>query len=155
MNNNIVYVRRKDCYQGGEWKTFCESIGRSCNEVFAATRVHELYVMVDSATDEKHTFVHYKFYTVDETEYKKSLLNKVPEVDNNVLRPKHYEILDEPTIELLARTSTLAEWRGFCRNNILKYRLRAGKKDKLEQDIGKADEYEVIFKQYKHLCRQE
>ena len=72
-----------------------------------------------------------------------------------VFQPKHYELFpDIESIEIIACSLTLDEWRGFCLGNCIKYRLRAGKKDKLEQDIGKANNYaNNLFNDFKHLCR--
>lgn len=69
--------------------------------------------------------------------------------------PKHYEVLDGvEAIELIASSLSLAEFRGYCLGNILKYRLRAGKKDDIKKDIKKADEYILLFDEYKHLCKR-
>ena len=71
-----------------------------------------------------------------------------------VRSPKHYEILnDVESITVIASALTVEGWEGFCLGNILKYRIRAGKKDKLQQDIDKADYYVELFEKHKHLCR--
>lgn len=90
----------------------------------------------------------------------KSLLAQVESdkpapVNDPVHKPKHYEVIDGvESIELIAAGLTLDEWRGFCLGNIMKYRFRAGKKDKLEQDIAKANEYEMLFNKHKGKCRK-
>lgn len=68
--------------------------------------------------------------------------------------PKHYKMLDLDTIELIARTMTVDQFRAHCRGCIMKYRFRAGKKDadKALQDIAKANEYEKLFDDYKVYC---
>ncbi|AGN34150.1 hypothetical protein VPPG_00025 [Vibrio phage VD1] len=72
-----------------------------------------------------------------------------------IKNPKHYSILDGvESITIIACSMTVDEWRGFCLGNIIKYRLRAGNKDALEQDIGKADYYKELFEKHKHLCKQ-
>lgn len=72
---------------------------------------------------------------------------------DNVTRPAHYQIIDNiESIDVIARSMTVEQFKGFCLGNILKYRIRAGKKDALEQDIAKANEYEKIFEAKKHLC---
>lgn len=72
-----------------------------------------------------------------------------------IKNPKYYQILEGvESIEVIACSLTSDEWKGFCLGNILKYRIRAGKKDELTQDIGKADFYEVLYLKHKHLCRQ-
>lgn len=71
-----------------------------------------------------------------------------------VVAPSHYQFFPElEAIEVIASTLTLAEFRGYCLGNRLKYRLRAGKKDKLEQDIQKSDFYVELFEKHKHLCK--
>lgn len=77
-------------------------------------------------------------------------------MDNNdmVKNPKHYQLIGQETITIIAASMTLDEWRGYCRGNAIKYRLRLGKKDPVEQDLGKAEFYEVLFEQHKHLCRE-
>lgn len=79
-------------------------------------------------------------------------LSKTKDVINN---PSHYDMMGANTIEILACAMTQAEWRGFCLGNTLKYRIRAGKKDNLQQDIDKANNYETLYEKHKHLCRKE
>ena len=72
-----------------------------------------------------------------------------------VKSPKHYQVfLDIEAIDVIAGSMTEEMFKGYCFGNALKYRLRAGKKDALEQDIGKAGEYELLFDKWKHLCRK-
>lgn len=71
----------------------------------------------------------------------------------NVTNPKHYQLFDGiESIEIIARSMTVERFLGFCLGSTLKYRLRAGKKDDLMQDIAKADQFEILFKKYRHLC---
>jgi len=73
---------------------------------------------------------------------------------DNVRNPKHYQILEGvESIDVIACSLTLEGWKGFCLGNITKYRLRAGKKGELEQDIAKADYYEELFEIKKYLCK--
>lgn len=39
--------------------------------------------------------------------------------------------------------------------SILKYRLRAGGKDDVMQELGKADKYQELYTEHKHLCKGE
>ncbi len=85
--------------------------------------------------------------------------NTIPYLDKNsneqVRNPKHYDVGEDLTvIETMARTSTRAEFNGFCRNTALKYRLRAGKKGTgtVHQDLAKADEYGLLFDEYVQYC---
>jgi len=74
---------------------------------------------------------------------------------DQVKNPKHYQIIDGfESITIIASAMTIEQWKGFCLGNIIKYRLRAGNKDKLEQDIAKADFYKELYDMHKHLCRQ-
>ncbi|ATJ04770.1 nucleotide kinase [Escherichia phage ZG49] len=66
-----------------------------------------------------------------------------------VRKPSHYQVFDGvESIEIIARSMTVSEFRGFCMGNVLKYRLRAGKKSELatmEKDLNKADFYQELF----------
>ena len=73
-------------------------------------------------------------------------------MNDAVKQPKHYLIMGEETITIIARSMTLDEWRGYCRGNVLKHRLRAGKKDDATQDLAKADFYEELFEMHKDKC---
>jgi hypothetical protein len=78
--------------------------------------------------------------------------------DNNdqVRKPNHYQMIDGvESIQVIACSLTRDEWRGFCLGNELKYRIRAGKKDALQQDIDKANEYGLLFEKHKELNRGE
>ena len=76
-------------------------------------------------------------------------------MSDQIKNPKHYQILEGvESIEIIASALTEDQWKGFCLGNILKYRIRAGKKDELTQDIGKADFYEELYDMHKNLCRQ-
>jgi hypothetical protein len=73
-----------------------------------------------------------------------------------VKTPSHYMLFDgTESIEVIARSMTVSEFRGFCFGNVLKYRLRAGKKSELatmEQDLNKAEFYKELFNKHKELC---
>ena len=80
----------------------------------------------------------------------------VPDVKPNdqVKNPSHYQIIEGfESITIIASALTVEQWKGFCIGNILKYRIRAGKKGDLKQDIDKADFYEELYEQHKHLCK--
>jgi len=60
-----------------------------------------------------------------------------------VNEPNHYKLFG--TVEVIDMIKTLLteeEFKGYLKGNCLKYRLRAGKKDNVEQDIAKALRYE-------------
>ena len=70
-----------------------------------------------------------------------------------VNHPQHYQFFPElEAIEVIARSTTREQFYGYCLGNRLKYRLRAGNKDKLEQDIDKSDKYLELYEKYKGLC---
>lgn len=90
----------------------------------------------------------------------KSLAAQVAEIPTTsadsfsaVDKPKHYQFFPElEAIEVIARSMTQEQFYGYCLGNRLKYRLRAGNKDKLEQDIAKSDKYLELYEQHKGKC---
>lgn len=75
-------------------------------------------------------------------------------MSDQVKQPPHYLVLgDLEAIEVIARSLTAEQWLGYCAGNKIKYRLRAGKKDDLQQDIAKADEYELLYEKFKGVCK--
>lgn len=76
--------------------------------------------------------------------------------DDGVRKPSHYQVFDGlESIEVIARSMTVSEFRGFCMGNVLKYRLRAGKKSELatmEKDLNKAAFYQELFDLHKGKC---
>lgn len=74
---------------------------------------------------------------------------------NDVVKsPKHYQIIEGvESIDIIASAMTVEQFKGFCLGNIIKYRMRAGNKDELNQDINKANFYVDLFDMKKHLCR--
>ena len=76
--------------------------------------------------------------------------------DDGVRKPSHYQVFDGlESIEVIARSMTVSEFRGFCMGNVLKYRLRAGKKSELstmEKDLSKAAFYQELFDLHKGKC---
>lgn len=90
----------------------------------------------------------------------KSLAAQVAEIPTTsadsfspVDKPKHYQFFpDLEAIEVIARSMTQEQFYGYCLGNRLKYRLRAGNKDKLEQDIAKSDKYLELYEKCKGLC---
>lgn len=68
--------------------------------------------------------------------------------------PKHYSVFEDvEAIQVIAGAMTEQQFYGYCLGNILKYRLRAGGKDDVMQELGKADKYQELYNQHKHLCR--
>lgn len=74
-------------------------------------------------------------------------------VTDAVNSPRHYQFFpDLEAIVVIARSMTQEQFYGYCLGNRLKYRLRAGNKDKLEQDIAKSDKYLELYEQHKGEC---
>lgn len=73
--------------------------------------------------------------------------------DHGAKNPSHYNHFGIDDIEIIAGASTVDEWRGFCRGSWMKYRLRMGAKDAIEQEMFKSNNYIELFDEYKHLCR--
>lgn len=73
-----------------------------------------------------------------------------------VAKPKHYQFFpDMEAIDVIARSMTVSEFRGYCLGNRLKYRLRAGAKDDPKQELDKSDAYLKLFERCKGLCYAE
>lgn len=71
-----------------------------------------------------------------------------------VNHPKHYAVFEQlEAIEVIASSMTTDQFYGYCLGNILKYRLRAGGKDDVMQELGKADRYQGLYNEFKHLCK--
>ena len=73
-----------------------------------------------------------------------------------VTNPSHYMLFDDiEAIEVIARSMTNEQFKGYCLGNVLKYRLRAGKKSELatmEKDLNKAAFYQELFDMHKGKC---
>lgn len=73
-----------------------------------------------------------------------------------VTKPSHYMLFDDiEAIEVIARSMTREQFKGYCFGNILKYRLRAGKKSELaylEKDLAKAGFYGELYEKHKDKC---
>lgn len=73
-----------------------------------------------------------------------------------VKKPSHYDVIEGiQAIELIARSMTKEQFYGYCLGNIMKYRFRVGKKDAIDQDLGKAKQYVELYEKYKGLCYAE
>ncbi len=83
--------------------------------------------------------------------------SKATSVDvDGVKQPSHYQLFEGvEAIEVIARSMTQEMFKGYCLGNILKYRLRAGKKSELatlEKDMAKATFYLELYEKHKGLC---
>lgn len=65
------------------------------------------------------------------------------DVFDYVNNPKHYDLFADGTksFDVISKTLTPEEYKGFLKGNILKYRLRAGKKGDASICIDKANWY--------------
>lgn len=84
------------------------------------------------------------------------LIDNKPQDIDGVLTPSHYMLFDDiEAIEVIARSMTREQFKGYCLGNILKYRLRAGKKSELaflEKDMAKAGFYGELYEKHKGKC---
>lgn len=83
----------------------------------------------------------------------RAVKDKINDELDQVENPSHYQLIEGvESIEIISRSMTQEQWRGFCLGNMLKYRIRAGKKDKLQQDIDKANFYGELYETHKTKC---
>ena len=126
-----------------EFISTCQRSKKLASSVFVVSEVGALWIKLEGMS-----------YGWDSAQF--ALVNHTSQevVNQDVVAPSHYQFFpDLEAIEVIASTLTLAEFRGYCLGNRLKYRLRAGNKDKLEQDIQKSDFYIKLFNKHKHLCK--
>ena len=91
--------------------------------------------------------------TKNQDDYEERPQELQAEKADNVRKPSHYQLIDGiESIEIIARSMTAEQWKGFCLGNMLKYRIRAGKKDALQQDIDKANYYGELYELHKGKC---
>ena len=148
----ILYLRRLPKHQDGNWAIACRNAGKDVNSIFIVRET-------DSSVYNFHelgpvSWFKGAFEILQEASTEQNSSTQVAQKDA-VINPNHYDMMGANTIEILAAAMTEAEWRGFCLGNTLKYRIRAGKKDDLQQDIDKANNYERLYEKHKHLCRKD
>lgn len=134
-------VVRKDSHVGGVWADVCGQL------------------RVDPSTPRLVTHVEDGLLTLDEcrtswnAEFFRLFYSTSGAASDAVNSPKHYQFFpDLEAIEVIARSMTQEQFYGYCLGNRLKYRLRAGNKDKLEQDIAKSDKYSELYEQHRGKC---
>lgn len=77
-----------------------------------------------------------------------------PSISDAVNSPQHYQVFpDREAIEIIASSMTIEQFYGYCLGNFLKYRLRLGAKDEVQQELGKSNKYKELYEKYKHLCK--
>lgn len=73
---------------------------------------------------------------------------------DEVHSPQHYQVFpDKEAIEIIASSMTTEQFYGYCLGNFLKYRLRIGAKDEVQQELGKSNKYKELYEKHKHLCK--
>lgn len=76
------------------------------------------------------------------TEDNKEMNNVIPVVDDGTAAASpHYNSLGVQPIEVMEDTLTHEEFKGFLKGNMIKYAMRAGKKDPTEKDVNKYNQY--------------
>lgn len=67
-----------------------------------------------------------------------------------VQNPAHYDLFPgQQVIDIIRATLTPAEFAGYLKGNVLKYRLRAGEKGDPVEDLGKAAKYRTWLYEYR------
>lgn len=142
-------VVRTTQYRGKGWLHFCEGLG-----VPASAPMRVTFVDGDTLFLENWNSMPWSGdFFVDAGPTIPAPQEAPREHTDAVNSPKHYQFfLDLEAIEVIARSMTEEQFYGYCLGNRLKYRLRAGNKDKLEQDIAKSDKYLELFEKHKGLC---
>ena len=143
-------VVRKPEHRNYVWIDFCRSIG-----VPSGAPVRVCAVLGDAAVSleggSKELWSADCFQAVSAPGTPEEL--PAPKASDAVNSPKHYQFFpDLEAIEVIARSMTQEQFYGYCLGNRLKYRLRAGNKDKLEQDIAKSDKYSELYEQHRGKC---
>lgn len=151
-------VKRKPEYLNYYWKEWCHSNGVAADAKLTVDYYNQgLGTLGLSLDNGQGTWFDRYFFVCTEEETHPVVQQPkpvpVPEHDM-VKKPKHYAFFDEvESIQVIASSMTKEEFRGFCFGNQLKYRMRAGKKDNVEQELNKSDFYIELFNQHKDLCR--
>ena len=76
-------------------------------------------------------------------------IDLVGEVQSDpVNHPRHYQWFDTEVINVMKKVLTTEEYLGFLKGNSLKYRMRAGRKNTVFEDIRKAMFYEDLYQKF-------
>ena len=69
--------------------------------------------------------------------------------DEAITSPAHYKVSQGlQVVDMIRHVLTHEEFRGYCLGNIIKYRMRAGKKTMSPlEDLGKAHVYETWLRE--------
>lgn len=139
-------VTRLAQHRKPHWAQFCHELGMSDGHPLVVTGILNGLLILEGCN---RTWNPDYFQLISTTRLPKST-QKAPDAVNS---PKHYQFFpDLEAIEVIARSMTKEQFYGYCLGNRLKYRLRAGNKDKLEQDIAKSDKYSELYEQHRGKC---
>jgi hypothetical protein len=73
---------------------------------------------------------------------KAEIMEQIERANDVVHFPNHYKIAEGiEVIDIIEKSLTPEQFEGYLLGNILKYRLRAGEKGDLKEDIGKSNRY--------------
>lgn len=130
-----------------DWAEFCMRLRVPYDGPFTVTAVLDGGVILDGCNGHLWDPCHFEVVSISFIQESKP---KAPDAVNS---PQHYQFFqDLEAIEVIARSMTQEQFYGYCLGNRLKYRLRAGNKDKLEQDIAKSDKYLELYEQHRGKC---
>ena len=136
-------VVRKAGYISGTWSERCQSLYISPHDPREVLEVEGARITLNG--DHGGWDASY-FNVIKEAPQRKQAADAVNS-------PQHYQFFSGlEAIEVIARSMTKEQFYGYCLGNRLKYRLRAGNKDKLEQDIAKSDKYLELYEQHSGKC---
>lgn len=92
--------------------------------------------------------------TVEDSPYCSACRTKYPKPPDacnigagSAINQKHYTATTVQPIEIMQMHLTAEEFQGFLKCNIIKYVLRAGKKDEVEREIDKVVQYAKWLRQ--------
>ncbi|UVX29024.1 nucleotide kinase [Klebsiella phage VLCpiA1o] len=140
-------LRRWAQYRTLDWADFCSQLGVACGSPFTVTAVLDGRVILEGCNGHLWDPHHFEMISAS------AVCGDNGKVLAAVHSPKHYQFFpDLEAIVVIARSMTQEQFYGYCLGNRLKYRLRAGNKDKLEQDIAKSDKYLELYEQHKGEC---
>ena len=72
-----------------------------------------------------------------------------PTTGDQVNHPKHYQYFNGEAMDIIEKSLTTEELIGFWKGNSLKYRIRAGRKQTVFEDIQKAMYYENLYEKFR------
>lgn len=143
-----VVRKHEDC--NSNWVDFCGRIGTSyCAPMRVSKVISDDYITLEGCNNKSWSVDRFRVVSVPVIQ-EELPTQKSPDAVNY---PKHYQFFPGlEAIEVIARSMTQEQFYGYCLGNRIKYRLRAGNKDKMEQDIAKSDKYLELYEQHNGKC---